>query len=1602
VADFQLKVTAETQRAEKDLQRLESVANTATKERKLNINIAELNKSFRDVEKNVKEASNTIQTFYRVSKNIPGVGERVREFEALAKNTAELARNAPASAAALRENTKAGSVLSNTFEAASAGAGRLINTLAKTGFAIFAVKEAVGVLQGAFSGFFNETIGREVKLRETILKTQTTLASTNKVFRNGAEITDPYEKIVALTGEVAKRIDSIRERSIALAGVTSNEVIEVFGIVASQIGQIGGGLKDAEDLAINFSAALGTFGIPLFQARQEIGSILRGDITMDSYLAKSLGITNDEIARAKTQAGGVIKFLEERLAASVAGQRIAAQGFAGVVSNIRDLAELVSQRFGAGLLDPLLGGLTKVFDFLFAIREEVFAVSEGLGRGLGSLLSTNLTIIGGGSALFEQIGAGAEGFATQLAESIKRAFASLQADANQVIAPIRNLLEELTKTLGVLTQGLAKLAEGFISIQIENFKALVQIFSNLSEVVTIFASGLSQVLKVYGQLLQVPFVQYLSQISAQFQLLERLGVMSAVKLGFAAVGLIAAWKPIVTFFQSLATKIAALIGGMVTAVGLAVTRMGTIVAAFAATLAATNPAVAALQQQLIGLSASLTAAGGSAEKAGASIARFGGATASAAKGVAATIFGFVKFNLALLAVQVAITALIDLFGRWQKAQDKAVSDRRAEAALVELRTVYKDVGESADEATRRVRDFKAALVDAKYNEAIQNLEEVRKKIEEIKDLTSDNDQDLGGYARRLAQLFNPANFDAITQQQRGELFSDTVLRLRKQQEKEAAAEVSRWAQEVNKKAAAENIRLEAQNRVNLEKEIGEIKRQQESQLFQLRQQQAQKEVDIFRLAGELRIFQMEEANKKLIEGEQGASAAALAALNNYLSTRERGELEIESAKKQLVIEVANLERQISDYRLDNEKKIAEIRKRAGDYEQKVADYRRQLAGTTPTGGAPLRGGGVVTQRNDPDGQQTGSDISLAGGRGAAIQNPFANLKITGRGTQGRGSGPTGRGFGNYVTGEVVINGKTYEVLLGHLDSIAVNVGDVLSAGAVIGKQGITGRATGPHVTTHVNAKNDGNPGAVLSAIETAWTRGTSIPSAGMTPSAPPTAPSFADIGAPAVAKYADAVRGLASAMERLRALQAALTNARTKAAFEEIAKAAFPRENVEQYQDALLEARLSLEALANTEGVFSPEKAAIEVRYQQELLVMQRERAQILERAAKAEGVTKAELDRLEKSINDRIAQRKRDLAEIRAVQQQTLLITQAQQAAESAREALRNQRTDLSNQTNDLRTRAYMIREGFKPEDIDLQLRMVEAARQYQERIRPIVTLIDELKAKQASKQGLDAAEIATLTKQSSVLEQLTKDYNALITAIRGYAAAQQEAQAAAKWQEAWGTNDDIFGGMRDGMEQFAASLGTLKENMADFTNNSMRGLSNAFVELFTTGTTNFRQLAANIITDMTRIIFTQMVLKNILGGLFGGSSFKPIGGSLFGFAEGGVFGFASGGIVDRPTLFRFANGGAMNTGVMGEAGPEAIMPLRRLPNGRLGIEAVGKSRGDAEMVNNITVNVDASGSKVQGDSGRGNQLARAVSEAVQAELLKQKRPGGVLYSGA
>ena len=92
---------------------------------------------------------------------------------------------------------------------------------------------------------------------------------------------------------------------------------------------------------------------------------------------------------------------------------------------------------------------------------------------------------------------------------------------------------------------------------------------------------------------------------------------------------------------------------------------------------------------------------------------------------------------------------------------------------------------------------------------------------------------------------------------------------------------------------------------------------------------------------------------------------------------------------------------------------------------------------------------------------------------------------------------------------------------------------------------------------------------------------------------------------------------------------------------------------------------------------------------------------------------------------------------------------------------------------------------------------------------------------------------------------------------------------------------------------------------------------------------------------------------------------------------------------------ILGFANGGRPPVGkpsLVGEKGPELFVPRSSgtvVPNNKL---------GGGGGTNNVVVNVDASGSDVQGDDAGGQELGTLIAVAVQGELVKQQRPGGLL----
>ncbi len=119
--------------------------------------------------------------------------------------------------------------------------------------------------------------------------------------------------------------------------------------------------------------------------------------------------------------------------------------------------------------------------------------------------------------------------------------------------------------------------------------------------------------------------------------------------------------------------------------------------------------------------------------------------------------------------------------------------------------------------------------------------------------------------------------------------------------------------------------------------------------------------------------------------------------------------------------------------------------------------------------------------------------------------------------------------------------------------------------------------------------------------------------------------------------------------------------------------------------------------------------------------------------------------------------------------------------------------------------------------------------------------------------------------------------------------------------------------------------------------------------------------------------------------GGAFSGSS---LGGNLQGFATGGTF---TNSVVDSPTMFSYSRG----LGVMGEAGPEAIMPLARGPDGSLGVQMQGGSSEPSMRQLNVTVE---NHNHISGAVSSADIVALNKATAEQTEnTIKRNLPGWI-----
>jgi hypothetical protein len=356
--------------------------------------------------------------------------------------------------------------------------------------AYYFISNAISNMAAVGGAAYKQLIGQNVELQQELLSTQASLASTNRIFQDGIEVTDPSQAITALIEPVNAAVKQIREGSLELVGVTSKELIPIYQMVSQNAASIGASLTDAADLTLTFAAALGTIGLPLYQARQEIQSIFLGYIDQNSLLAKTTNITNEMVAKWKAQ-GTVVENLTKKLEAFRAGNVLAAQTINGVTSNIVEVFDEISRASGEGLLKPISDQLTLVYNLSRDSRNEIQNVAKGIidfflnvASQLQTVFKPLLPVL---STLFEAIRISIESLATSGRDTINILVLALAA-AVTAGAPLLQVLADLLVILVKIQAN--PLGEFIVSMVL-----LMGILSPLAPVVGLLISGISLLIK---------------------------------------------------------------------------------------------------------------------------------------------------------------------------------------------------------------------------------------------------------------------------------------------------------------------------------------------------------------------------------------------------------------------------------------------------------------------------------------------------------------------------------------------------------------------------------------------------------------------------------------------------------------------------------------------------------------------------------------------------------------------------------------------------------------------------------------------------------------------------------------------------------------------------------------------------------------------------------------------------------------------------------------------------------------------------------------------------------------------------------------------------
>lgn len=430
-----------------------------------------------------------------------------------------------------------------------------------------------------------------------------------------------------------------------------------------------------------------------------------------------------------------------------------------------------------------------------------------------------------------------------------------------------------------------------------------------------------------------------------------------------------------------------------------------------------------------------------------------------------------------------------------------------------------------------------------------------------------------------------------------------------------------------------------------------------------------------------------------------------------------------------------------------------------------------------------------------------------------------------------------------------------------------------------------------------------------------------------------------------------------------------------------------------EQQQGIIEGYRAEEAVLNRQLATLDTRREREVASTIQLLAQSKGWTEIAAVAAKSETTAKEYNKRVSESFDTttKAAKAERDRSNTLAVSAQQYALLSVELDKQSKLTQLSNQTTNTLLELEKERLTQQVEQGKISIDSYNKQVRALEGVQLQKQADQRLTELLNSYLKESASieQQYAGAVDASAKALKESKLAALEETYNAEVSGVYRVLRAQKDLRAS---QE---------------------NLTQRQKSYDEFFKNSFNSMADAIVEFAQTGKFSFKDMVNTMLAEILRLelrmqaanlyMASRSALLNFVPSLLGGTpatastagttdySLSAAGVKLNANAKGGVYGsgiqqFAKGGtftnsLVNSPTVFKFAKG----IGVMGEAGPEAIMPLKRDANGNLGVRAQDSGKVDV-VVNNYS---NAQATTQETTDSRGNRKIEVIiGEAAASEM--------------